>query len=131
MKASATGIEPLLLHNTMRITEGHLDEFKQAIDESVRFVEQHGPQLMVQVFVDDEAMLAHSFQLYADSAAIRRHWALSAGVIDGVMEHCTVERLDLYGEPDDTVARGLNGALADVPRRILGRHTGFVRTQGD
>lgn len=73
----STANEPLLLHNTMRIAHGHLDEFKEAVRHAVEFVEQHGPQLMVQVFVDDTQMVAHSFQRYPDSAAILRHWSLS------------------------------------------------------
>ncbi len=57
--------------------DGHLDEFKEAVRHAVEFVEQHGPQLMGQVFVDDTQMVAHSFQLYPDSAAIPRPWRLS------------------------------------------------------
>lgn len=130
MTSPATISEPLLMHNTMRIAEGHLDEFKHAIRQSVQFVEQHGPQLMVQVFIDDEAMLAHSFQLYADSAAIRRHWQLSEHVIDEVMKHCTIDRFTMYGEPDQAVIRGLHDALDDqVPLQILARHTGYFRTR--
>lgn len=123
--------EHLLLKNTMRITEGHLEEFRAAIRRSVEFVEANGPQLMVQVFIDEEAMLAHSFQLYADSAAILRHWELSDHVISDVMRHCTVERLEMYGEPDRAVADGLRGAVADhVPHSTLARHIGYLRCPG-
>ena len=54
-----------------------LDGFREAITAAIEFVEQHGPQDMVQVFIDEEQMLGHSFQLYANSAAILRHWELS------------------------------------------------------
>lgn len=124
----STPSEPLLLHNTMRIAEGRLDEFKAAVRRAVEFVEQHGPQLMVQVFIDDERMLAHSFQLYPNSAAILRHWSLSDPYIREVMEHCTVERLEMYGEPDDTVRRELQPVTTDgVVRRTVARHIGFLR----
>lgn len=43
---------PILFHNTMRITEGHRAEFIAAVQRAVAFVEEHGPQLMVQVFLD-------------------------------------------------------------------------------
>ncbi|WP_433031169.1 hypothetical protein [Actinomycetospora sp. CA-053990] len=46
----------------------------------------------MQVFIDDERLLAHSFQLYPDSAAIAEHWRLSDPSIAEVMEHCSVER---------------------------------------
>ncbi|MFJ1732859.1 hypothetical protein [Streptomyces sp. NPDC088254] len=61
----------------MRITDGHLDGFRRAIAQAVAFAQEHGPQLMVAVFIDEERMLAHSFQLHRDSDAIRAHWRLS------------------------------------------------------
>lgn len=125
----STRSEPLLFRNTMRITEGHLDEFKQAIQQAVEFVEAHGPQLMVQVFIDDEALLAYSFQLYPDSAAILTHWSMSDPYIREVMRHCTVERLDIYGEPDQTVTQGLaTVAPDDLVWNIVPRHIGFLQT---
>lgn len=125
----STRSEPLLLHNTMRISEGHLDEFKEAVRHAVEFVEQHGPQLMVQVFVDDEHLLAHSFQLYPDSAAIVAHWSLSDPYIRDVMNYCTVERLEMYGEPDQTVTGELRPVDPDgVARVTVPRHIGFLRS---
>lgn len=85
-------------------------------------------QLMVQVFVDDEAMLAHSFQLYPDSAAIRRHWELSDPHIQWVMEHCTVQRLVMYGEPDDTVAAAIAPVAVDpATRTVVPQLIGYLR----
>ncbi|MGK8464618.1 hypothetical protein [Nocardia cyriacigeorgica] len=43
----------ILFHNTMRITEGNLEEFAAAVKRAVAFVEEHGPQLVVQVFLDE------------------------------------------------------------------------------
>jgi hypothetical protein len=124
---------PLLLHNTMRITEGHLEGFRHAVEKAVAFVEEHGPQLAVQVFIDDERLVAHSFQLYPDSAAIVRHWSLSDPYIREVMEHCTVERLEMYGEPEeDVVGDAFRPDVAgDVPRTVVPRLIGFVRSTGD
>lgn len=128
MTSQPTIAEALLMHNTMRITDGHLEDFKHAIQQSVEFVEQHGPQLMVQVFIDEEALLAHSFQLYADSAAIRYHWQLSEHVIDEVMKHCTIDSFVMYGEPDQAVIRGLHEALDDqVPLQLVPKNTGYFR----
>ncbi len=125
---TATQGQTLLMHNTMRITAGHLVEFKEAVRRAVEYVERHGPQLTVQVFVDDEQRIAHSFQLYPDSAAVLRHWSLSDPYISDVMQHCTVESLVLYGEPDEAVAEGLSSMLADGVVRPAGRHhVGFVR----
>ena len=124
---------PLLLHNTMRITEGHLEGFRSAVEKAVMFVEEHGPQLAVQVFIDDERLVAHSFQLYPDSSAIVRHWSLSDPYIREVMAHCTVERLEMYGEPEeDVVGDAFRPDVAgDVPRTVVPRLIGFVRSTGD
>ncbi len=83
----STKSSTILFRNTMRITDGHLDGFRRAIAQAVAFAHEHGPQLMVEVFIDEERMLAHSFQLYRDSDAIRTHWRLSDPYIREVMEH--------------------------------------------
>lgn len=119
---------PILFRNTMRITDGRLDEFKDAVREAVEFVEEHGPQLMVDVFIDEERMLAYSYQLYRDSDAIREHWRLSDPYICGVMEHCEVESFEVHGHPDDAVRESLR-PMADsgTPVTITERATGFAR----
>jgi hypothetical protein len=116
------------MHNTMKITEGRLEGFREAIRRAVDFVEEHGPQLMVRVFVDEDEMRAHSFQLYGDSEAIRTHWRLSDPYIAGVMEHCSVERLEIYGNPDEGVRAALApGASGPFPVGITPLFTGFHR----
>lgn len=121
----------LLFRNTMRVTEGHLEEFRGAIDRAVSFVEQHGPQLMVEVFVDEERLLAHSFQLYRDSDAVREHWKLSDPYIQDVMAHCTVEHFEVFGAPDEDLATGIRESLGDQLAPVFSpRFTGFVRFGG-
>jgi len=117
----------LLLHNTMRITEGHLEAYREAIEAAVAFTREHAPQLMVEVFLDEEHMRAHSFQLYADSDAVLRHWGLSDPYIRAVNEHCEVLSLEVYGDPDDRVRAGLPAPEAGVPITFLPRLAGFVR----
>ncbi|GAA2454920.1 hypothetical protein [Streptomyces macrosporus] len=118
----------LLFRNTMRITDGHLESFRGAIARAVEFARQHGPQLMVETFVDEERMLAHSFQLYRDSDAVRVHWRLADPYIREVMEHCRVERFEVYGEPDAEVVAGVRSALGEqCPLTFSSRIAGFVR----
>ncbi|SDK96593.1 hypothetical protein [Streptomyces indicus] len=118
----------LLFRNTMRITEGHLDAFRAAIARAVDFAEQHGPQLMVQTFIDEERLLAHSFQLYADSDAVRLHWKLADPYIREVMEHCTVEGFEVFGTPDADVTEGIRAAVAPPATLTFApRIAGFVR----
>lgn len=118
----------LLFRNTMRITDGHLEEFRDAIARAVEFARAHGPQLMVQTFVDEERMLAHSFQLYRDSDAVRLHWKLADPYIQDVMEHCRVEHFEVFGEPDADVAAGLRSSLGErTPPTFAPRAAGFLR----
>jgi hypothetical protein len=118
----------LLFRNTMRITDGHLEDFRDAIARAVAFAQEHGPQLMVETFVDEERMLAHSFQLYQDSDAVRTHWKLADPYIQDVMEHCRVERFEVFGEPDADVVAGVRSALGDQCALTFSpRIAGFVR----
>ncbi|WP_201790416.1 hypothetical protein [Mycobacterium avium] len=81
------------------------------------------------MFVNDAQLLAHSFQLYPDSAAVVRHWSLSDPYISDVMRHCTVESLQIYGQPNDEVAEGLSSMLSDGIVNFTGpHHVGFVRS---
>ncbi|PDP86292.1 hypothetical protein CQJ94_18025 [Glycomyces fuscus] len=117
----------LLFHNTMRIAEGHLDAFAEAIGAAVAFTEKHAPQLMVEVFLDEEDMLAHSFQLYRDSASVLRHRELSDSYIRGVMEHCSVVGFEVYGEPDQRVREGITVPDPGFPVTFHPRVAGFTR----
>lgn len=43
----------------------HRDGFREAIKTAIDFVvEQHGPQVTVQMFIDEDRMRGHSLQLY-------------------------------------------------------------------
>ncbi|MFF5705483.1 hypothetical protein ACFY7H_23740 [Streptomyces sp. NPDC012794] len=118
----------LLFRNTMRITDGHLEDFRSAIVRAVAFAERNGPQLMVQTFVDEERMLAHSFQLYRGSDAVRTHWKSADPYIQEVMEHCQVEYFEVFGEPDADVVAGMKSALGDQCALTFSpRIAGFVR----
>ncbi|MER8225987.1 hypothetical protein ABTZ58_36740 [Streptomyces sp. NPDC094143] len=118
----------LLFRNTMRITEGHLDAYREATERAVRFVEEHGPQVMVEVFIDEQKLLAHSFQMYRDSDSVRAHWKMSEPYIREVMKHCRVERFEVFGQPDSEVMAGVRNSLDDqVSPSFAARFTGFMR----
>jgi len=101
----------ILLRNTMAYDREHTDEFIHAIQEAVSFAKVHAPQLMVQVFLDQDSALCYSFQLYANSEAILRHWKVSDPHITAVMRHCVVKSMEVYGSPNEEVR---NGILASV-----------------
>ncbi|MGW0521151.1 hypothetical protein [Crossiella sp. NPDC003009] len=117
----------LLFHNTMRITDGHLAGFRAAIAEAVAFARRHGPQLMVEVFVDEPRMTAHSFQLFADSEAVRAHWRLADPYIQEVMAHCRVDRFEIYGEPEPDVLAGVRAGIGGGELSLAPRVAGFLR----
>ena len=119
----------LLFRNTMRIAPGHSNEFRQAIEDAVGFAEQHAPQLMVDVFIDDEHQTATSFQIYRDSKAVLRHWELSDPYIAKVMEHCTVAKFEVFGSPSDEVRNGF-GKMSDIAVTMQPRLTGYLKLDG-
>jgi hypothetical protein len=119
--------EMILFRNTMKIAEGHLEDFRQAIRDAVDFVEEHGPQMMVQTFIDEQRMLAVSYQLYRDSDAILEHWRLADPYIARVMEHCTVAEFQIHGEPSEAVMERMRGMPEDGRATQTPRLAGFVR----
>lgn len=119
-------MDTILFHNTMRIHDGHRERFDDAVRRAVEFVEAHGPQLMVQVFVDSERGEAHSFQLYPDSDAVLAHWSMSDPFIREVMEHCTVASFETYGAMSDAVLDGLRSGTAGGAT-VRPPLTGFAR----
>jgi hypothetical protein len=91
-------------------------------------VEAHGPQLMVQVYVDEEQMRAYIFQYYRDSQAMLTHWELSDPYIRDVSQYITVKRLDLYGQPNEAVLAGVRTFSASGVRLTVTPHfAGFAR----
>lgn len=51
------------------IHEGKLEACKESIRKAVAIAEATGPQLLVEVYIDDQAMRAHSCQAQPDSKA--------------------------------------------------------------
>lgn len=120
--------QPIILLTTMRIYEGKLEAFKDALSRAVAFVEQNGPQLMVQTMVDDRAMRAHSLQVYPDSGAIRSHWELSDPWIRAVDRLMAPERIEVFGCPDDDVLDALSKFKSQgVALSVTPNHAGFNR----
>ena len=123
-------VHSILLINTMQIEEGKVEAFKESMKRGLAFVEANGPQLMVEVYVDEKDMRAYSFQYFRDSESVLSHWQMSDPYIRDVMRHITVKRLDIYGQPDDTVMEGLRsfsheGVIVAVTPHLAG----FTRFQ--
>ncbi len=122
--------ESILLINTMQVEQGKLEGFKESVKSSLAFVQANGPQLMVEVYVDEENLRAYSVQFYGDSESILSHWRMSDPYIRDVMQHATVKRLDVYGRPNDAVMEGLRPFSEDgVVVTVTPRFAGFARFQ--
>ena len=117
----------ILLHNTMRGHDGQWNELCQALRDAVDFTQHHTPQLAVEIFIEEERHIAHSFQWFPDSEAVRAHWNISASAIDRVMDHGSVERLDVYGNPDQQVLDTLETFSQHLPVTVSPRLAGFLR----
>ncbi|GCA53316.1 hypothetical protein KGO5_05787 [Sinorhizobium sp. KGO-5] len=121
--------EQILFRNVMKVTEGSLEPFREAVKQAIEFVERNGPQLMVQTFIDEQEMRAVSFQLYRNSEDVLRHWEISDPHIRAVSEHCSVEKFEVYGNPSDEVAAGLSQFFGDGRGHIMKPLAGFTRFQ--
>lgn len=119
--------DQILMRNVMKISAGRLDPFRRAVRAAVEFVEANGPQLMVRTYIDERSMRAVSFQLYRSSEDVLRHWEISDPHIQAVSEHCAVEALEVYGDPNDEVRAGLAGLLEDGRGVIVDPLVGFSR----
>ena len=115
----------VLMRNTMVFDRDHTAEFTEAIRNAVSFAEEHAPQLMVHTFIDEAAGRCYSFQLYEDSDAIQRHWAVSDPYISAVMEHCRVESLEIYGDPSDAVRTAILDGMDPSTVSFIGPLTGY------
>lgn len=111
--------------STFEIENGKLEVFKDSIEKAVTFAEENGPQLMVEVYIDEEDMRAHSCQIQPDSESILAHWEMSDPYIDDVMQNCTMKRLDVYGQPNDAVMEGLRELGEEVRVTITPHLTGY------
>lgn len=121
----------ILLRNTMAFDPQHVSEFKQAIKKAVEFAEKHAPQLMVQVYIDQEQALAYSFQLYEDSDAIIHHWEISDPYINEVMKYCEVQSMEIYGNPAEDVRSGILDSVGDANVTFTPELVGFYRINRD
>lgn len=120
--------EPIAFVTTLRIHDGKLQEFKAATQRSLAFAEENGPQVMAGIYIDEDDMRAHGFQVHRDSESILKAWQTMDPHIKEVLQHSSTTRVDIYGQPNEAVMEGmqrLSGQGATLT--VTPRHTGFVR----
>jgi hypothetical protein len=73
-------------------------------------------------------MRADSCQIQPDSGAVLAHWALSDPYIQAVVEICALERVDVYGRPNDAVLARLRALPErEIPLTATPGFVGFGR----
>jgi len=117
--------EPIMFITTMQIHKGKLQEFKDEVKKEMAFLEANGPQLMAEVYVDQDNMLAHGVQIHRDSESILSHWQISRTYMQAVMQHIKTTRVDIFGQPNETVMEGMRrlsgmGATVAVKPHLAG-----------
>ena len=116
---------PIVFITTFEIENGALNEFKEAVRKSIDFLETNGPQLMAEVCIDENQMIAHGIQVHRDSESILTHWQLADPHMRDVMQHITTTRVDIYGQPNEAVMEGMRrlssqGAVLSVKPGFVG-----------
>lgn len=101
----------ILFKNTMQYDKAKLKEFKASLKEGVAFAQANAPQLFVHVYLDEPNGLAYSYQLYRNSGDILKHWEVSENMINNVMQYSKVIKFEVYGEPSDTVIKGIEASV--------------------
>ena len=122
---------PILFISTSKIKDGVLEIFKEAVRNTMDFLDGNGPQLMGEVCIDEDKMVAHTIQLHRDSESILAHWKLSDPHRRDVMQHITTTRIDIYGEPSEAVMEGMRQLSAQGSvLSVTPRFAGFIRLPG-
>jgi hypothetical protein len=93
--------------NTFEIKEGKLEAFKASVRSSQAFAEANDPLLMAEMYIDEEKMQAHACLVHRDSESILAHWEVSEKNMTEVMEFCNPKRVEILGQPKDTVMERL------------------------
>lgn len=112
----------ILYHNTMRIYQGHLEAFRREAENAVAVVEEQGPQIMLEIFIDEPRMLAHSIQVHADSESIRTHVKTRNPGSGPIMDHCEVQSFAVFGNLDPDLLE-----ILPPGTRVVPRFAGFTR----
>ena len=121
---------PILFIATSQIHEGALEKFKDAVKKTIDFLEANGPQLLGEVCINEAEMRAYTIQLHRDSESILTHWQLADPYQRDVMQYMTTTRVDLYGEPNETVMEGMRRLASEgAVLSVAPLFAGFSRLQ--
>lgn len=119
---------PILMHYSVDVLEGHLEQYKAGVGAGIEFLRAQGPQPMVHSFVDEGAMRGFVFQLYRSSDDVLLNMQISEPYISETIKHCVIASVDIYGEPSLAVMDRLRSFYDQGVRVSVTPHLiGFTR----
>jgi hypothetical protein len=98
---------------TYSLPEGRFDEWVEAITDMVDFVKASVPRLVsFEVYVNDAKSEATSIYVHPDAESFEEHMKAAAARIDRGAQMVDVVRVDVYGDPGQTVIDRLHQVSA-------------------
>lgn len=114
--------------NIFEIKAGKLEEFKSSVRKSQMFAEKNDPVLMAEMYIDESNMRAHACLVHRDSDSILAHWEISEKQMTDVMAFCIPKRVEILGQPNNTVMeRLMKYRELGVAVQMVPHFAGFTR----
>jgi hypothetical protein len=121
----------ILFISTSQIKSDAFETCKDAFRKSVEFLDTNGPQLFAKVCIDEKEYRAHTIQVHRDSESILTHWEIADPYMRDVMQYLTTTRVDIYGNPNEDVLKGMEQLASQGAEISVKPHfAGFSRLSG-
>ena len=122
---------PILYVDTSEVRGGCLDALRASMDDLVRFVEAHEPQLLAyNVYFSEEDTRMTVLHINPDSASLAFHLDVAGPKFRAIAEFINMLAIDVYGRPDRAVVERLREKAEMLGSGIVRVHdlqNGFAR----
>ena len=122
---------PIVYVDTSEVQDGCLHELRTAMEDLVRFVEAHEPQLLAYnvLFSEDDTRMT-VLHINPDSASLAFHLDVAGPKFPAIADFINMLAIDVYGRPDRAVVERLREKaemLGSGIVRVHDAHNGFAR----
>ncbi|MGH2775234.1 MAG: hypothetical protein ACRDJT_07370 [Actinomycetota bacterium] len=94
--------QPIVYIDRSEIVEGMSEELKEGINELVRFVDVHEPQLISYgFFINDEATQMTVVAIHPDSASMEFHMEVAGPKFRNLKEFIELKTIEVFGRLSD------------------------------
>lgn len=123
--------EPLIFFDSSTITEGKLEDVKDAMADLADFVAKNEPDaLAYNVFLSSDQQTVTVIQTHRDAASMERHMEIAADLFKPFAGALAMQHMDVYGKPSAKLLE-----LMQKKAEMLGapgvevhqHHAGFTR----